>query len=169
MSSVFAKIGVSLFSGLLHLLFTDAHISQSVRCKCSYSVNDATTNNEKTQTPAYVGLTTTSRYKLTLVGRGGVGATPRWFSRDCSGAVCDRELKLDKTDARFKLNMIIFLFSGQDRSLTYDVISKPRTVTMLTCNAANNRRSFSGSCSFQKVANPRVLTCCISRISMQVI
>ena len=59
-----------------------------------------------------------------------------------------------------------FSFSGQVRSLTYEVISKyPHGHKMWQLrNAANARQSFSEGWNFQKVTSPGVLTCCVSRI-----
>ena len=124
---------------------------------------------------------------LTLAGWwGGIGATPlRWFSSDCSVAVCDRELKICMTDSPFKSDVIIFSVSDQVKSLTYDVINKPShgQKMLQLCNAVNARhpnglccrgvlkptphnarQPCSGRWDFQKVASPRVLTFCISRI-----
>ena len=83
--------------------------------------------------------------------------TPDDFLRDCYGAVCDRKLKLGVSDAPFKLDIVkLDSFSGQVRSLTYDVISKPphcKTMSQI-CNAANARQSASRRRNFQKITSP---------------
>ena len=93
----------------------------------------------------------------------GVPPPPRQFSRDCSGAACDRELKRGTTDSPFKPDVVnCFSFSGQVRSLTYDVINKPHGHKMPQLhNAANDRQSLSERWNFQKVTSPWVLTFCL--------
>ena len=61
------------------------------------------------------------------------------MSRDCSGAVCDRELKFGMTDSPIQAgHNDPFSFSCQVRLLTYDVISKPPDGDKMPqlCNAA---------------------------------
>ena len=54
------------------------------------------------------------------------GVPPSEVFRDCFRAVCDTKLKLSMTDAPFNQDIMNSdSFSGQVRSLTYDVISKP--------------------------------------------
>ena len=68
---------------------------------------------------------------LTLAGR--KDTPPSTVFRDCSGAVCNTELKRCITDASFEPDIIIFdLFLGQVRSLTYDIIRKPSPVASYT-------------------------------------
>ena len=117
---------------------------------------------------------------LTLAGRG--GAAPKTlfaFFCDYSGDVCDGELKLGMIDARFNPDMMHFhSFSGQVRSLTYDVIitdlwpmiydviGKPPQVHKMSqrSNAVNAGQSFWGRWKLKKTPSSRVLTFCISRI-----
>ena len=85
---------------------------------------------------------------LTLVGREGVGRVPphRAF-RDSSKHAEGRQLKLGIPNILFKLDLLIpTAFSGQVRSLTYDVINKPlRGPQMLQlCNALSARGTFTG-------------------------
>ena len=92
--------------------------------------------------------------------RGGCQPPPRRVSRDCSGAVCARELKFCMTDPSLNFDVInCSLFSGQVRSPTYDVMSKPphgHKMPQLH-NAVNGRQSFAGRWSFQNVTNPGYL------------
>ena len=91
----------------------------------------------------------------------------RRVSRDCSGAVCDRELKFGMSVSPFKPDIINF-FHVQVRSDHWPMTSlilvskSPHGHRMPQLrNAANGRQSFSGRRKFLTVTSPQVLTVCM--------
>ena len=85
-------------------------INRRPKSTCCYCVSDASPQQRSRDAALYHFSFT----RFSGIWRLRGCATPQTFSRDCSGAVCDGELTLNRTDTPFKPDITSFLIFRSD-------------------------------------------------------